>query len=242
MNDSLTESVARLHRAGSEHSHQTKKLRSAADNLLTWLKQNLPSDFGLPCNCTLYPNGEFVRTELTNPPLGTSRTVFNISLGKEHSREELFRFSELIADGFLERLSERLETEATRFKKDAEQTASFLETVAPTPISLYHSSYRSDLEQLAREGKLPRDLVNCLKDLISSLDDHSVRPPEATPYLVREAKKYLHGGILMAYACGKNLYDVMVFVPDENQPIAERSFFKLVLKYKDGNLRHLKEL
>jgi hypothetical protein len=242
MNDSLTDSVARLHRAGSEHSQQTKKLRCAADNLLTWFQQNLPSGFALPCDCAFYPSGEFVRTELTNPPLGTSRTVFNISLGKEHSREELFRFSELIAEGFLEQLSERLEAEAARLEKTIDQTRSFLETVAPTPISLNHSSYRSDLEQLAREGKLPRDLVNCLKDLISSHDVDILEPPEATPYLVREAKKYLHGGILMANACGKNLYDVMVFVPDGNQPVTERFFFKLVLKYKGGSLRHLQEL
>jgi len=242
MNDSLTESVARLHRAGSEDSHQTQKLRNAVDNLLTWMIQNLPTGFTLPYDCTLYPNGNFVRVELTNAPFDTSfRTVFNISIGKEYSREELFHFSELIANGFFKKLIDKLATESAEFEKTVEQTESFLETVAPTPLLLHFSSYWSDLEQLARERKLPRDLVDCLMALINS-HNHNTIGPEAKPHLIGEAKKYLQGGILLIRINEEMFYDVMVFVPNKNQEVTKRFFFKLMPKCKGGQFRHLKEL
>src|ERR1035441_8325367 len=111
MSNALTESVARLYRAGSEHSQQTEKLREAVDNLLTWFKSNLPGGFELPCHCSFWPSGEFIQ----HRDESKTRGIFQISLGQEHSQHDLLLFSKLIADGFLYKLSEKLETEAVTF-------------------------------------------------------------------------------------------------------------------------------
>ena len=122
--DSLTASVARLHRAGSEDSQQTKKLRLAVDSLLLQLKE---IDFSpLPCSCRLYPSGEFVQTELSNPPFGTDVVVFKVTIGKEHSLPDLFAFSRLIASGFLDKLSEGLESRAKTFGKTSAEISKFI--------------------------------------------------------------------------------------------------------------------
>ena len=42
MSGSLTDSVARLYRAGSEHSKDAAKLRQAVDDLLIWMMANVP--------------------------------------------------------------------------------------------------------------------------------------------------------------------------------------------------------
>ncbi|HTK33051.1 MAG TPA: hypothetical protein VL335_00685 [Candidatus Paceibacterota bacterium] len=124
MSNSLTDSVARLQRAGSEHSQQTKKLRIAADNLLTWLKNNIPAGFNLPCHCEIYPSGEFLRRS----PGGVDAN-FKMTISQEHSVDSLMKFSYLIEEGFLDQLSQALEVDAHRFKDAAEKTESFLAKV-----------------------------------------------------------------------------------------------------------------
>lgn len=121
MGDALTESVARLYRAGSEHSQQTKKLREAVNSLLSWLYKNVPANFELPCNCRLFKNGEFVRTDK-----GGMVMIFRITPGEDVPRYELFCISKLIADGFLDKLAEKLKAEATGFMKVSDQIASFV--------------------------------------------------------------------------------------------------------------------
>jgi hypothetical protein len=122
MSDTLTESVARLYRAGLEYSQQTKKLREATDMILSWLKDNLPGGFELPLHCDIWPSGEFVQYYDETKTQG----VFKITLRQEHSRHDLLHFSKLIADGFLDKLSEKLEVEARKFEDTAEQVDSFL--------------------------------------------------------------------------------------------------------------------
>lgn len=119
MNDSLTESVARLYRAGSEHSQQTRKLRKAVDDLISWLLLNVPSDLKpLPCDCQIWPSGDFARYGLTSPPdRGTAITLWRITRGNEHTLPELHQFCKLIADGFLDKLSQLLEKDSGSFKK-----------------------------------------------------------------------------------------------------------------------------
>jgi len=128
MNDGLTESVARLYRAGSEHSQQTVKLRKAVDSLLSWMDKNLPTGFVLPCDCKLWPSGEFARLSSTGPVnlFFDQKALFKVTIGHEHTLNELLGFSKLIADGFLDKLSEKLETQAMAFQKTSKQIDSFV--------------------------------------------------------------------------------------------------------------------
>ncbi len=125
MNDPMTTLIARLHRAGSENSKQTEEFRTAIDTLLRWIKDNV-YPMRLPCNCEMFPSGEFVRTELSNPPHGTHREILHITIGHRHTVVELNTFARLIADGFLERLCEELEGQSKSFKQTGGRIQSFL--------------------------------------------------------------------------------------------------------------------
>jgi hypothetical protein len=124
MSNSLTESVARLHRAGSENSQQTEKLRQAANDLLIWIRDNVETK-PLPCNCTLYPSGEFTHEALDDNS-GSMRVVLLMTIGINHDRYQLHLFSELIAEGFLEELALLLEEETHKFKKTSHKVEKFL--------------------------------------------------------------------------------------------------------------------
>ena len=84
-------------------------------------KINVPASFELPCDCRLYPSGEFVRTD--NKKVDT---IFRIVRGQEHARYELFCFAQLVADGFLDELSAKLEAEATKLKEASNKIGPFL--------------------------------------------------------------------------------------------------------------------
>ncbi len=125
MSDTLTEVVARLYRAGSENSKQNEKLRAAANELLQWIKDNAQVA-PLPCDCTLYPSGNFVRTALTNPPHGTHRKVLEMRIGEQFTVYQLSAFSQLIADGFLEELCELMESQSQGFERTSDKVREFL--------------------------------------------------------------------------------------------------------------------
>lgn len=125
MHDSMTALVARLYRAGSETSQQTEKLRTAVDTLLKWIKDNV-YPMTLPCNCEIFPSGEFVRTELSNPPHGSHQKILHITIGHQHTVAELNAFARLIADGFLEELCNQLEEQSGVFKQAEEKIQSVL--------------------------------------------------------------------------------------------------------------------
>jgi hypothetical protein len=112
MKDTLTEKVARLHRAGSKHSRQTDKLRKAVNNLLEWMRVNLPADYILPFNCRLYPSGEFVYQVCGQ---GTVREDFKLIKDGHHSISDLNLFSILIADGFIDKIIDDMERESSAF-------------------------------------------------------------------------------------------------------------------------------
>jgi len=122
MSDKLTESVARLYRAGSDHSQHTEKLRVAVDNLLRWININVPIDVELPCNCKIWPDGTFKQFEqeskvekfifMGNTP---DRVIFEVNIGKRHTVSQLQAFCNLIADDFIEKLGDRLHNQATTF-------------------------------------------------------------------------------------------------------------------------------
>ncbi|PCI30057.1 hypothetical protein COB55_00680 [Candidatus Wolfebacteria bacterium] len=121
MSDSLTENVARLYRAGSEHSQQTKKLRKAVDQLLSWIKDNVPLGFQLPIG-QIFPSGEFVFT------CPTSTHEIKITIGEEHLLLDLQSFSGIIAYGFLDELSDSLEESAGSLESTSNTIESFLST------------------------------------------------------------------------------------------------------------------
>lgn len=121
----MTALVARLYRAGSETSQQTEKLRTAVDTLLKWIQENV-YPMTLPCNCEIFPSGEFVRTELSSPPHGSHQTILHITLGYKHTVAELSAFARLIADGFLEKLCAQLEEQNKVFMQTEEKIRSVL--------------------------------------------------------------------------------------------------------------------
>lgn len=119
MSDKLTESVARLYRAGSENSMQTQKLCEAVDRLLTWIKENVEAE-DLPCDCIIYSSGEFMRVV-------SGQLILYVTIGKQHSVKELHRFAELIAEGFLDKLCKQMESRAKTFSGSVEKIEQFLE-------------------------------------------------------------------------------------------------------------------
>ncbi|MEN9614337.1 MAG: hypothetical protein RLZZ347_644 [Candidatus Parcubacteria bacterium] len=134
--NNITDSVARLHRAGSEHSKSAEKLREAADNLIMWIKQNIPQNMALPKSCRIIvtPNGyEFIhydddvsRNRSFSHQYNGSGEIFSLLRGEKASRKELLLFSQLIADGFLEELSTLLEKEAGMFSDTTAEIEKFV--------------------------------------------------------------------------------------------------------------------
>lgn len=120
MSNSLTASVARLYRAGSEHSEQSRKLREAMDDLLRWISDNVPIYMDLPFDCVRFADGSFIRNH--NSP----SKRFECRRGDKHSNDILLKFSELIADGFLNELAANLETEAKSHRDTATTVNTFL--------------------------------------------------------------------------------------------------------------------
>ncbi|HEU5114455.1 MAG TPA: hypothetical protein VFT82_01665 [Candidatus Paceibacterota bacterium] len=115
---STANSTSRLLLAGSEHSEETQRLREATDGLLVWIRDNIPESFQLPCNCELlrassgYPKGLFLRHPRNRPGVQAIR----LEIGTDHPRLQLSLFSELVAEGFLDRLSDALTAEAKKFR------------------------------------------------------------------------------------------------------------------------------
>jgi len=122
MTDSLTASVARLYRAGSEHSQEAHKLRRSTDTFIDWLLKQRLDNVDLPMGCRVWPSGEFKGGYA--PPF-EKFSGLHLQRGQLHHRSQLLLFSQLIADGFLDRLSERLEKETETFRDAAAKVDSF---------------------------------------------------------------------------------------------------------------------
>lgn len=104
-------------------------------------------------------------------------------------------------------------------------------------IYLTYSNYRQELIRFWRSFGMPRDLIDCLIELVSS-HIHSLTPPEATPQLIELAKRFLRNGIVLADSYSKTTYDVMVFVPNPGEEKGTRSFFRLIRKWPGGELKY----
>ncbi|MBI4094590.1 MAG: hypothetical protein HY435_00135 [Candidatus Liptonbacteria bacterium] len=117
---SLTSSVARLHRAGSEHSSAWQKLDEAARNLVRWLGEHAPTEEIFPRNCQINVDhwGDGIRYTLLHHPANAARTTvdFWLSTYWKNERSHLIRFAELVADGWLDEVSKWLEEWTKRCK------------------------------------------------------------------------------------------------------------------------------
>jgi hypothetical protein len=108
-----------------------------------------------------------------------------------------------------------------------------------------------ELEDMVTRKELPAALADCLKELIAC-ERHGAITPEAKPHLIQLVKEYLPNGIQLSQSMLEpgGLYDVVVWVPhnkvisvpNTDQLIEFRSFFKLVPKYPNGELRYPKDL
>ncbi len=97
-----------------------------------------------------------------------------------------------------------------------------------------------ELEHMAQKGELPGRVADNLKSIISAALTHTI-PSLAQPVEIQEMKEFVSEGIVLLKGSHKEKwYDVMVYVPDDTEK--GRTFFLLVPKYPDGELKRLKEL
>ena len=106
------------------------------------------------------------------------------------------------------------------------------------PLRLSSSGYWQEIDNMVKDGSLPRELGLLLNEVIGSFFSRAV-PAEATSHLINLAKQYLQGGIKLSNSAMDCLYDIMVFIPDPGKDL--RSFFLLVRKYPEGRLKYLDE-
>ncbi len=126
MSGSLTESVARLYRTGSQYSQSSIKLRQAAEQLIDWITKNIPSDFKLPRNCGIPKPGEFWQWQEPRPGKVANAILILDRVGMK-SNTELMKFAQLIADGFLDDLSDELEKAGISFESAANTVTTFVD-------------------------------------------------------------------------------------------------------------------
>jgi hypothetical protein len=108
------------------------------------------------------------------------------------------------------------------------------------PLNLTTANYWQQLEELATSGKMPRDLTDTLKSLVSSHIGNAIGPEAKYP-VVRMAREHLKDGILLIDSAGELLYDVVVFLPDKPDDDM-RNFFYLVRRWPGGQLHYLESL
>lgn len=119
---------------------------------------------------------------------------------------------------------------------DTTEAKTSTETKPPLRLSLL--SHHTDLKKMSW-GNFPADLAGMLCELISS-HLHEYIPPAANPRLIEMAKTHLQGGLLLMDGMGHGTtYDVAVYVPNSNEG---RSFFHLIRKWPEGQMKLLSEL
>lgn len=123
--------VARLERAGAEYSKAMAKIRDAVDTLVKFLAEKLPEvsgrrPFDLPRDYTFeyWPSREY---KLTKWPVGQrthGRPIFSLTQESKY-REDLLRFAQDIAEGWLDELSAHLTREGRTFEEAADGITGF---------------------------------------------------------------------------------------------------------------------
>ena len=117
MSDKLTQSVARLVRAGHEYSRTYEKIREAVDHLAIYLRRVLSSGrFNLPQHYVFvsWPSGEYQLEKFDI----RGNSVFKLSR-QVKSRENLMAFAADVAMGWLDDVSDHLERESVQINRAA---------------------------------------------------------------------------------------------------------------------------
>ncbi|HBI17687.1 MAG TPA: hypothetical protein DDY52_06130 [Candidatus Moranbacteria bacterium] len=114
----------------------------------------------------------------------------------------------------------------------------YLTCYQKVPIWLTTARYERELYILVKEESIPLALG---RFLIAVIVAHVQKNTAAiaTDSRIQLAKAYLQGGIELSDSAMNYLFDVMLFVPEDEK---ERSFFVLVKKYPGGQLKYLKDV
>ena len=129
---SFTSDVARLHRAGSEHSRWWKKLDEAARSLVRWLGENGPIEEDFPESCRIrehYSNGQQFSLVC-----GKQTGDFSIQTAYSNTRQDLIAFCELITrNDWLNKVSQMLEEWTGKYKEAADSIQASMKPSESTP-------------------------------------------------------------------------------------------------------------
>jgi hypothetical protein len=107
-------------------------------------------------------------------------------------------------------------------------------------LKLTNSGYWNEIDEFAKDGKIPQELGDILGEIINS-HRRKTTPHRATPRLIKMMKQHLSGGVMLTCPEEDRCYDVMIFIPDVGRSEL-RPFFLLVPKYPGGRLKHLDEI
>ncbi len=99
-----------------------------------------------------------------------------------------------------------------------------------------------ELEGMIQRGDIPRELGNCLKELIRATLAGFI-PPRATPHLIELAKTHVPKGLVLKDLNSGDMkyYSIMVFDPNPDRKQNLYSLFLLVPRYPGGVLKRLEE-
>ncbi len=103
------------------------------------------------------------------------------------------------------------------------------------PLVLSKENCFHELSSMGTKGQLPLEVVHLVQNLILQMIKNLISDT-ATSRDVALAKEYLSDGIQL----GDRLYDVCVYVPNDKKH--GRSFFTLVRRWPNGELKRLEEV
>jgi hypothetical protein len=104
---------------------QVLMLRGTIDRLLRWIL-NYVYPMTLPCDCQIFPSGDFVRTTPLDPSSGKSKEIFRMKIGDKHDVLSPEAFCRLIDDGFINELNNALIRQSEHFSKTFDEISSAL--------------------------------------------------------------------------------------------------------------------
>lgn len=110
------------------------------------------------------------------------------------------------------------------------------------PLKLTKRGYWKEIEILMDKMLLPTEVGILLEGVINT-HINSVIPPAVKASQIELAKEYLEGGILLTGDDRiERLFEVGVFVPDPGKEDKLKSFFLLLPKWNEGEVKYLRDL
>ncbi len=111
---------------------------------------------------------------------------------------------------------------------------------AAKPLVLSRKNNWTELETAMEEGRLPLEVADTLKSLISCHLHNTIRPG-AKGHTLGLLKTHLKGGILLQdEGESDEMLEVGVYVPENIE--THRSFFILIPRYPHGTIHRMSEL